>query len=255
MKIASFLLLPGLLAAQMGAPNPGFVRFAGAGVESALGLPGNLLLVPSAFPNADAIAFSNRLGLVASAGRIRLVQTNGTVLGEAEYNGVAPVLNVDRQADSALAWIPSERVLLYWQSGNFERAEAGAVPDQVTSVALVEPHIARLFTANVDGTVSAIDVSLPSGTTRNATVLPGAHAPAYTFGTSLIYTDADGLQIERVDGKKCTLAAPARSFTAERMSSDWVHLYFATTKTHYALHLSGEPTLSQLPAPATKVAK
>jgi len=220
MKIAGLLLLPGLLAAQIGAPNPGFVRFPGAGVESALGLPGNILLVPSAFPTVDALAFSNRLGLVASAGRIRLVQTNGTVLGEAEYNGSVPVLNVDRQPESALGWIPSESVLLYWQGGHFERTEASAVPGQVTSVALLDPHIARLLTSNVDGTVSAIDVSLPSGTIRNATVVPGAHAPAYTFGTSVIYSDQDGLEIERADGKKYTLAAPAGSFTAERMSSD-----------------------------------
>src|SRR5579883_2429725 len=84
-RTAFLFLLPGILAAQVSAPNPGIVRVERSAVANVLGVPGNLLLVHSGFPSVDAIAFSNQVGLIATSGRIRLVQKDGKVLGEAAY--------------------------------------------------------------------------------------------------------------------------------------------------------------------------
>ncbi|HLH02233.1 MAG TPA: hypothetical protein VKX25_05655 [Bryobacteraceae bacterium] len=255
MRTAFLFLLPGILAAQVSAPNPGIVRVERSAVANVLGVPGNLLLVHSGFPSVDAIAFSNQVGLIATSGRIRLVQKDGKVLGEAAYAGSVPVLNIDAAAESAVAWLNSENAILRWRAGQFERVPVGEQAGKITSISMGDSQTAHLLAANPDGTVSRIDISLPDGSVRNLAVLPGVHAPAYAIGSYILYADENGLAIESAGGVKRIVAAPAGSFTTERMSDNWVHLYFTRQKTHYALHLAGEPSLSQLPAPAVKVSQ
>jgi hypothetical protein len=254
-RTAVVLLLPGILAAQVAAPNPGLVRLDGSAVANVLGVPGNLLLVRSAWPAANALAFSNRIGLIASTDKIRLVQKDGTVLGETGHPGSVPVLNIDATAESGIAWLSSENAILYWRAGKFDRVPVGEQVGTVTSIAAGDSQTARLLTANPDGTVSRIDISLPDGNVRNVSVLPGVHAPAYAFGRYLLYADENGLALETAEGAKHSVAAPSGSFVAERMSDSWVHLYFPAQKAHYALHLAGEPSLSELPALRMKVSQ
>jgi len=256
MRIAallSCLLIAGLLAAQIAAPHPGLVRFPGLPLETVLGVPGNLLLAKSPFPAADAVAFSDNFGLLAAQGRIRLVKRDGAVLAELPYQGAPPVLNIENTPDTAIAWLPAENAIAFWREDRLARLETSDVTAPVTSISRISPQTARLLTANPDGTVSALDISLAGGATTNATVLPGVHAPAYSFGNRIIYIDQDGVAIETGDGARQTLPVSGTTFLAERMSTAWAHLYFPAQKQHYALHLAAEPALSLLPTPAAKV--
>jgi hypothetical protein len=252
--LLSFLFLAGLLAAQIAAPNPGLVRFPGSPLKTVFGVPGNLLLADSPFPAADAVAFSDNFGLLAAEAKIRLVKRDGAVLAEAPYQGAPPVLNIETTPETAIVWLPAKNALLFWRDDRFERIETSDLAAPVTSASRLSPQTARLLTTNPDATVSAIDISLADGTTKNAIVLPGVHAPAYAFGNQIIYSDQDGLQIETA-GARRTLAARSAVFTAERMSAHWVHLYFPAQNQHYALHLAAGPALSLLPAPAAQVKK
>jgi hypothetical protein len=250
------IFLPALLApclsAQISAPSPGFVRYDGLPIESLYGVAGNLVPAPASFGPADAISFSNTGGLLAVSGRIKLVRVDGSTVDEYSYQGETPLLSTDRDLIGSLAWLPAAHALLWWNGKAFARSavDTSAFEGRISSVALTAPQVARFLETHSDGSVSAAKVSLATGNIISSDILPGVVGTAFQFGAYLIWADERGLELTTADGTQKTLQCPGGGFSAERMSSQWVHLFFPSNKTHWALHLpEAEPTLSRLPPP------
>ncbi len=251
-------LLTACLAAQINSPKVGFIRYGSLPIQGLYGIPGNFVPAQARFGTADGISFSDIGGLLAANGRIELVRADSSRVADHEYGTVAPLLNIDRDLASAVAWLPDIRSLLWWNGTRFATVEIGASisTEKVTSVALTSASTARLLATNPDATVSAVVISLANGNVISSDLLPGVTGAAYQFGSFLLWADERGLQLQSENGAQHTFAAPATSFTAERMSSQWVHLYFPVDGTHWALHLSQtQPSVWRLPAPFPNAVK
>ncbi len=255
-SVASFLLLALVtttcLIAQVHSPSAGVIRYGTLPVQSLYGIPGSFVPAEASFGTADAISFSDTGGLVAASGRIELVRADGSAVATYEYGAVAPLLNIDRDLTSAVAWLPDTKSLLWWDGKRFATVNLSesAVTEKVSSVALTSPTTARLLITHPNATVSGLVISLANGNVISSDLIPGVSGPAFQFGSFLLWADEHGLQVQSENGMQHTLSAPGASFTAERMSSHWVHLYFSSDRTDWALHLSEtEPSLWRLPAP------
>ncbi len=251
-ELLLFAALTTSLTAQVHSPSAGVIRYGSLPVQGLYGIPGNFVPVKASFGIADAISFSDAGGLIAANGRIELVRADGFPVATYEYGGVAPLLNIDRDLTSAVAWLPDTKSLLWWDGKRFAtvKLSKSAFDEKVTSVALTSSTTARLLVTHPDATVSAVVVSLATGNVISSDLLPGVSGPAFQFGSFLLWADEHGLQLQNKKGVQQTLSAPGTSFTAERMSSHWVHLYFSSDRTDWALHLSEkEPSLWRLPAP------
>lgn len=246
--------LAGLAPAQISAPSPGFVRYKEVPIQKLLGIPGNLVIAGSVFGPAEATAFSDTDGLIASNGTIKLVEKTGKVLGTFPYGGAAPLLQIEGGRERAMAWLPSRQTVVWWDRNDF-LSTAVNDPGAVSSVLLLSPTAARLLITNPDHTVSAVTVALPDGNIVSSTLLPGIRGPAFQFGDRLIWADEDGLQVERSNGTRHVLPLPGAVFTAEQMSASWVHLFFRDNGSHWALHFGDEPSLSMLPLPVARAAR
>ena len=254
-SIAGTLLFTALTAslnAQVHPPSAGVVRYGSLPIQGLYGIPGNFVPAQASLGSADAISFSDAGALVAANGRIELLRVDGSLVAAHQYGAVAPLLNIDRDLTSAIALLPADRSLLWWTGKGFATVEIdeSAAVTSIGSVALTSSTTARLLVTRADTTVSAVVVSLASGNTISSTLLPGVSGPAFQFGSFLLWADEHGLQLQSKNGIQHTLSAPGASFTAERMSSQWIHLYFSSDRTDWALHLSEtEPSLWRLPAP------
>lgn len=254
-SIASILLFVALttsLEAQVHSPSAGVIRYGSLPAQGLYGIPGNFVPIKASFGSADAISFSDAGGLIAANGRIELVRADGSPVAVHEYGTVAPLLNIDRDLTSAVAWLPDAQSLLWWDGKRFASVKVveSASYEKISSVALSSSTTARLLVTHPEGTVSAILVSLATGNVISSDLLPGITGPAFQFGSFLLWADEHGLQLQNENGVQHALSAPGSSFTAERMSSHWVHLYFLSDRTDWALHLTEmEPSLWRLPAP------
>ncbi len=244
-------LLTTCLRAQLGAPSPGFVRYAGLPIRCLYGVAGNFVPGPAAFGNGDAAAFSDTAALIVANNTIRLLTPNGTEIAQSAYTGATPLPGSGPGLTGALAWLPDTHVLLWFDGRKFHAIpfDDGALEARIESVSLLSSKVARLLTMHSGGEVSAITVSLPGGEVISSDLLPGILGPAYQFGSSVIWRDSEGLQIEKPDGSRHAFALPPGSFTAEQMSSSWVHIYLPSEGSHWALHLNDTaPSLSRVPA-------
>jgi hypothetical protein len=141
--------------------------------------------------------------------------------------------------------------LLWWNGKTFATVavESSVFDGRVDCISLVNSNVARLLITHPGGGVSDVDIALPTGNVISSDVLPGVQGSVFQFGSRLFWRDERGLEIEKPGSAQHTLPAPRGLFTAEQMSSQWVHLYFPSNGTHWALHLNaGEPSLSRLPA-------
>jgi len=241
------------LAAQIAPPNPGFVRYDGLPIQGLYGLPGNFVPADAAWGEADTISFSDRFGFLVTKGVIKLVRIDGSVLGRYEYDGPAPILHVGSTPESAVAWLPGTHSLLHWTERGFSVTEEESIGSDaiVSALELSASDVARFLITHPDRSVSNVTLSLSTTSVISSDFLPGVSGPAFRFAGQLIWAGNHGLEIEDSDGRQHTLPSPAGLFTAEQMSSQWVHLFYPYDRTHWALHLSKtEPTLSRLPAPA-----
>jgi hypothetical protein len=234
------------------APSPGFVRYGGSTIQRLYGVSGNLVLAGASFGAADAASFSDSGGLIAVNGRIELIGLDGSVLAAYRYASQAvPLLGADAAPKGAVAWMNDSGTLLWWNGKTFTTVaiESRAFAGRINCVSLVGRNTARFYVTHPEGTVSAADIALPTGDVVSSDLLPGAQGQVFQFGSRLLWMDERGLEIETPGGAQQTLPAPTGAFTAEQMSSQWVHLYFPSNGTHWALHLgTSQPSLSRLPA-------
>jgi hypothetical protein len=255
MKPSSGIILCTLLAAaglqaQIAAPNPGIVRYADLPLQALLGIPGNLVPVATTLGDAEAVSFSDTAGLIVRGNVIRLEHLDGSLIGEYEYTGTLPVLGADPSPASAIAWLPEAHAIVWWNGKNFRKITIDAFQGLVNSVRMDGAQAARFLINSPDSTTSSARVSLPDGNPISVDYLPGVSAPVFEFGSYRISADEHGLMLEQSGGMPAALPFPAARFTAEQMSSVWVHLYVPANRQHWALHLNREsPTLSRLPIP------
>jgi hypothetical protein len=241
------LFLAAALAAQVSAPRVGFARFSGGSVHAVNGLPSNLLVTSASVSRADRVSFSDFGGLLAREGEIELVDVNARVIASFASGEAAPVLNMDGPLTTAIAWLSSSHSILYWNGKSFVRIEAN-LEGEVTGAQVIEAEKARLFVLQANASVSAVVVSLKTGLVLDSQLVPGVSGQAMAQHSFVVAADSKTLIVESANGQRRVLPVTSDDLTIERMSSDWLHIFSASSGEHWALHLTeNDLQLSQLP--------
>jgi hypothetical protein len=250
---SALLALPAALVAQLSVPVVGVARYADHTLRGVNGLEANLLIDHESLSLADAASFSDAGGLVAAGGTIQLMTLQGAVVGQFKSNEPSPVLNIDGALNTAIAWLRSRSMLVYWNGSSFGQCEVtGGVPGTVTSVQLSGAGTATLLSDDASGNVFETSVSLATGNVVTTNLLPGIKGPAFQHAGFIVSGGGDGLQIRASDGSVRTLPLSAPSLVFERMSPEWVHIASPATHQDWALHLTSKALqLSILPAAPT----
>ncbi|HWF47165.1 MAG TPA: hypothetical protein VG168_09180, partial [Bryobacteraceae bacterium] len=204
--------IAGLLscAAVLGAistPKVGMVRCRDGAVYALYGLHANFLTGERAFSLAQAASFSDHGGLVASDGRLMLVGADGSVQSTYFEGEASPVLNMDGDASSAIAWLPRQSELLTWNGAQFTAIalQNPALAGMVDSVRMVGGNAAELLVTESDGSVDRVTVSMPDGTVTDVSAIPGANGSAFEQQSFLLFHDSNGLEVQAPDGSIRTL--------------------------------------------------
>jgi hypothetical protein len=240
------------LSAQLGAPRVGNARYADGTVRSVFGLDANFVVGPERM-TGTAASFSDQGGLVATSGKIQLLRPDGTVAGEYATPEVNPLLDIDGDLNSAVAWLPSTHTLLWWSGAGFNATQvAGELPGRATSVQSDGSTATFLVTA-ADGSVLRTAVTVANGDIASAEVVPGAQGPAFAQASFVVFRAERGLAVEQANGDIRILSFAAPDLQIERMSSNWLHIHSAATNQDWALHLNRSVCeLWQLPQEAGK---
>lgn len=246
--------LAGWLPAQVNTPKIGIARYTDNSVRAVFGVHDDFVVSPQVIGSADAISFSDSGGLLAKDGHIQLIGPSSAIIAEYDSGESSPVLNVDGDLTTALAWLPAHHALLRWNGKSFVlTAVSGELLGPVTSVRLENPTTAKLLQTEAGGVVSEVTISLETGYVISLNVLPGVTGPAFRQHAFVLFHDDRGLEIVSGNRPPRTLPLPATDLTFERMSSDWVHLASASTKQNWVLHLNSTTLeLSELPAPPSR---
>lgn len=255
-RIFVFLVIPfglsGYLCAQVSAPELGVVRYADSAVRPIYGVDANLVIGKPMVRTADAVSFSDLGGLIAVNGRIQLVSRGGAVLSEYDSHEQKPLLNIDGDLTTAVAYLPSRAALLHWSGTSFLLTQVGGANfmGTPTSVQKQSPHSARLLATTSDGNVSEITISLDTNQPSSVKFLPGIHGSAFLDHGFVLFPDKQGLQVEAPDGSRRTIPVAAMDLVIARMSSDRLHLTSAGTKQSWLLHFNNTVLqLSEMPSP------
>jgi hypothetical protein len=225
------------------------VRCRDGAVYVVYGLHANFVFGERAFSLAQAASFSDQGGLVASDGRLMLIGGDATVQGSYFEGEASPVLNMDGDASSAVAWLPRQSELLVWSGSQFT-----AIPiplaGLVDSLRIVSANSAELLVLESDSSVVQVTVSLPDGVVTDIRAIPGASGSAFYQQSFLLFHDANGLEVQAPNGSLRTLAITQSDLHFERVGTDWVHISSATAQRDWVLHLNaGVVELSELPNP------
>jgi hypothetical protein len=203
------------------------------------------------FDGTDAASFSDLGGIVSQQGTIRLLNPDLSVAFEFKTGEPAPVLNMEGDLTSAIAWLPSQRTLLRWDGSKFV---SFAIPQadldgQVTNLQAVNSKQARLLVTGGDGTVSAITFSTRNGSLISSETLGGVRGYAFSQSFFFVYAENNELVVNNMNGYRRSVALPAPDLIIERMSGQWLHLQSPSLKQDWALHLTqAQLELSILPA-------
>lgn len=254
LTLALPILLAGSIPAQLSAPRIGVVRYANRTVRVVYGVPSNFVIADQMLDSADAISFSNSGGLIAKDGKVQIFASGQrTSLGEYATGGSLPVLNIDGDLTTAVAWLPGSNVLLHWNGQSFAATEvaSGTITGNVSSLRLSGPETVELLATQSGGEVLKSSVSLQTGNLISSDVLPGVQGPAFLQSDFVVFHDDQGLEIESASGVRHTLSLAAADLAVERMSNDWLHISSPRAKQDWALHLSNTALdLSALPGSA-----
>ncbi|HZS57217.1 MAG TPA: hypothetical protein VFA65_22635 [Bryobacteraceae bacterium] len=243
-------------AAQVNAPPIGIARMPDSTVRMLAGLPENIVLDSRTFGSFDAASFSDQAGLVAKNGKILLVKTDFTVVGQCETAEPEPVLNVDGDSTSAIAWLPGSQSILHWNGRSFssEAVSGLSASLKVSSLRMRGSGAVQLLLTDPDGSVFEAEISLESGNLTSLKSLPGIRGPAFWQGALIVFYGANGLEAVGPTGVAHTIAIGARDLTFDRISSKWVLLTSPSAGRMWALHMNGEDIhLSEVPASAANM--
>ena len=261
LALSLFLSALGLVSAQVTAPTVGLARYRDHAVRALYGLPGNFVVAKSNFASAAALSCSTSACLLADNNRLSLLLLDGSLIASQDLDQSLPVLSLDGDRSTALAWLPASHVLLYWNGRAFTSLPLDQVAPMgtVTSLMPGERSSVSFLVTQLDRTVSRVQVSLPHGEIISSDFLPGVQGPAFEVAGQIVWLDDRGLMLQdasgRTNGPLAMAGLPpgfaslfATDLTCERMSSDWVHLFFLSRPTDWALHLTGpQPSVSVMP--------
>ena len=207
------LALAGTLGAQVSAPSPGFIRNGAFPIQAVYGVPGSLVAASTTLGAADALAFADRFGIIAAGGEVKLLRSNGLNLGHFETLENHPVLNLDSDPASAVAWLPESHSLLFWNNNQWQQSAIDGLPDgaAVTSVTRDSAPSSRLLLTQTDASVLAVTIALPQASVTSIDVLPGVCGPAFQFGSKLIWADEQELGYWFADWRRRAHAAATGS--------------------------------------------
>jgi hypothetical protein len=240
-------LLAAVLPAQVSAPRVGFARFASGSVHAVSGLPANLVVADLPIARADSLSFSDSGGLLARNGEIDLVDANAQPAASFASGEAAPLLNVDGALTTAIAWLPSSHSILHWDGKAFALTQT-TFDGEITALQWIEPEKARLLVLEDDASVSSVIVSLKTGQVIDSQTVPGMKGRVFAQHSFLVATNSKTLVIESANGQRRVLPLAASDITIERMSSDWLHIFAASSGEHWALHLTQtDLELSRMP--------
>jgi hypothetical protein len=181
-----------------------------------------------------------------------LIGADGSVQGTYFEGEGSPVLNMDGDASSAIAWLPQHSELLIWNGAQFTgiAVQNPALAGLVDSVRIVGGNAAELLVTESDGSVDRVTVSLPDGTVTDLSAIPGASGSAFEQQSFLLFHDSNGLEVEAPDGSIRTLPIVQSDLSFERIGADWVHISSASAQRDWVLHLNATVLeLSELPQP------
>lgn len=254
-RIILALLAAGTIHAEVSAPQVGVIRCSDGSVRAVYGLAANFILANKPFAIADVISFSDRAGLIASHGNIQLVKASGAPIADYESHETAPILNVDNDAASAIAWLPRAHAILRWIGSNSQVFPIAPLMGRVTAIKADGADRAQLLILNEDGSTSRATVTLSTGELVSLDAVPGTSGPAFEQQAALISHGQQGFVVETANGLRQFLPVPADA-TIERMSSEWLHLSATQTNQNWALHVAGSQLeLFVLPAIHPEAAK
>ncbi len=208
---------------------------------------------------ADSVSFSGRGGLVARKGSLALLRSDFSAAGIFETGESNPLLGMDGDLTTAIAWLPSTQKLVHWNGQAFASV---SVPDllqegAVSFVSKRDNKTAVLLLYSPDGFVSEASVSLETGQVTSVTSVAGAHGPSFRHQSFVLYWDNHDLAITTTangNTKKFPLAA--EDVRMEQVSSDCLHLRSLTAQRDWLLHFrNGDFDLAELPMPSAEVAK
>lgn len=255
--VITLFFLPGaFLRAQVSTPPIGIARFSDASVRNVYGLPQNLIVDSNSFGSFDAASFSDEVGLVAVNGQIQLIKPDFTVIGEYDSADSRILVNVDTGPGSAIAWLPTSQSLVHWNGAEFAvTSVVGLDPSmRVTAVRVQRRGRAQFLLMERDRSVFEASVSLETGNVLSLRVLPGVYGHALWQASSILFEDANGLELMGPDGSVQTLGVTARDVEFARMSSTWILVSSRSQGRIWALHIgSGDISLSELPGVPSQV--
>lgn len=240
-------LAAGVLQAQIRTPKIGTIRCSDGSVHAVYGLAANFIVASQSIATADVVSFSDKAGLIARNGKIQLLGSDDARLAEYQSHELSPVLNVDDDAASAIAWLPSAHAILRWCGTTFRAFPVPALEGRVIFIAAEGADRARLLILNGDGSTSRAVVTLSAGNLLNSEAVPEPGGPLFAQERSLLFRNGQDLAVETPDGLQHTLPIPW-NVVIERMSSEWLHLSAGGKGHQWALRLTGpQPELFVLP--------
>jgi hypothetical protein len=253
MKLASSALVFTLfclpLLAQISSPKIGIARYPDGSFHTIQGLPDNMIVAELPLDAADAASFSDSGGIISQNGTIRLLGPDFAIVAEYPVPE-KPLLSIDGDLTSALAWLPNSHTLLHWNGSTFDSLGVADsdLEGTVTDLQSASTKQARLIVLHPDKSVSRLTISLRSGNLVSSEPLPGVMG--YTVGQAFffVFTIDKELVIDNLHGYRRSVAMPASDLQIERMSNFWLHLYSPSLQQNWALHLTqADLKLSMLP--------
>lgn len=250
---ALIVLTAAYSTAQVKPPAIGIARLSDGSLRTLYGLPANVVVDSRSLGSFDAASFSDQAGLVAKGGRIQLVNTIFTAMGEYDSDEPQPLLNVDGDATSAVAWLPSSHSILHWNGESFVIQAVSGLDESLkaTSVRVAGREIAQLLMTNPQGAVMEASVALESGNVTSVKWLPGIQGEAFWQGPNLLLKDEDGLAVMGANGVVRTVGTvTADGIDFQHISSSWVLVTSRSDSRMWAVHVSGQEIgMSEVPAP------
>ncbi|MBV9083308.1 MAG: hypothetical protein JOZ62_11565 [Acidobacteriaceae bacterium] len=252
MRCTLLLLCLGvLLQAQVNAPRVGFIRSSDATIRPVYGLSDSFILGQPVLRSAVAASFSHAGGIVAAAGQIQILGSDGSLIAEYPAAESQPLVHIDDQLSTAIAWLPSSGVILHWNGESFATTAVSApLPENVSSIRVSGANANLLVTAG--GAVSELTIALDSGNIVSEHLLADVKSPAVYYQRFVLYADKKDLQIEAADGSLRTVHLPASGVSIEPAGAEWLQVVSTDGHQNWLLHLTSTAIeLSELPAPAT----
>jgi hypothetical protein len=239
---------------QLSAPSVGYVRYANDGVHGVYGLEGNYIVGRDVLASAATASFSDDGGLIFQSGSLTLVDSKLTVLANTEINASDPVVRLDGNLQTAIAWIPASRVLVHWNGGAFVGMAVSGISeeDTVTSVRKLDRSTASVLVLKQDNSVVRELVSLRTGELKTSLAIPAASGAAFEDGTRIFCFQDQKLSVLSETGELLQVfSLPADDrLVIEQVSNQCLHLSTKTPGQDWLLHLNGSDLhLYKLPAP------